>query len=143
MGRKGTRQPVPVADMLVDAVSKWKVQRGAGWEEAQENIDRLTNEIDKIDALIASLTDVRAQLVQEKDAWSQVQEKEEQSATDNLKNRIIEATKRKIAKTSGPIGEIAFRGAVQAGLAPIIFAEIMRHTASQNNQPQERNNHDS
>ena len=84
-----------------------------------------------------------AQLVQEKDAWSQVQETEEQSATDDLKNRIMEATKREIAKTSGPIGEIAFRGAVQAELAPIIFAEIMRHTASQNNQPQERNNHDS
>ena len=73
MGRKGTRQPV--ADMLVDTVSTWEVQRGAGWEEAQENIDKLTNEIAKIDALIASLTDVRAQLVQEKDAWSQVQER--------------------------------------------------------------------
>lgn len=143
MERKGTQQLVPVADMLVDTVSKWEARRGAGWEEAQENIDKLTNEIAKIDALIASLTDVRAQLVQEKDAWSQVQEEEERSATDNLKNRIIEATKRKIAKTSGPIGEIAFRGAVQAGLAPIIFAEIMRHTTSQNNQPQERNNHDS
>lgn len=99
MGRKGTQQPMSVADMLVDAVSTWEVQRGAGWEETQENIDRLTNEIAKIDALIASLTDVRAQLVQEKDAWSQVQEKEEQSAADNLKNRIMEATKRKIAKT--------------------------------------------
>lgn len=142
MERKGTQQLVPVADMLVDTVSKWEARRGAGWEEAQENIDKLTNEIAKIDALIASLTDVRAQLVQEKDTWSEVQEKEEQSAADNLKNRIMEATKRKIAKTSGPIGEIAFRGAVQAGLAPIIFAEIVRHTASQNNQPQERNNHD-
>lgn len=141
MGRKGTRQPV--ADMLVDTVSTWEVQRGAGWEEAQENIDKLTNEIAKIDALIASLTDVRAQLVQEKDAWSQVQEEEERSAADNLKNRIMEATEREIAKTPGPIGEIAFRGAVQAELAPIIFAEIMRLTASQNNQPQERNNHDS
>lgn len=86
---------------------------------------------------------MRAQLVQEKDAWSQVQEKEERSAADDLKNRIMEATKRKIAKTSGPIGEIALHGAVQAELAPIIFAEIMRHTTSQNNQPQERNNHDS
>ena len=74
---------------------------------------------------------------------SQVQEKEEQSAADDLKGRVMEATKRKIAKTSGPIGEIAFRGAVQAELAPIIFAAIVRHTASQNNQPQERNNHDS
>jgi len=96
MGRKGTRQPV--ADMLVDAVSKWEARRGAGWEEAQENIDRLTNEIAKIDALIASLTDVRAQLVQEKDAWSQVQEKEEQSAADNLKNRIMKATRGRLPK---------------------------------------------
>jgi hypothetical protein len=141
MGRKGTRQPV--ADMLVDTVSTWEVQRGAGWEKAQEIIDRLTHEIADVDGLIGKLTDVRAQLVQEKDAWSQVQEKEEQSAADNLKNRIMEATKGEIAKTSGPISEIAFRGAVQAELAPIIFAEIMRHTASQNNQPQERNNHDS
>lgn len=86
---------------------------------------------------------MRAQLVQEKDAWSQVQEKEEQSATDDLKNRIMKATKGEIAKTSGPIGEIALHGAVQAELTPIIFAEIVRHTASQNNQPQERNNHDS
>ena len=132
MGRKGTR--LPVTDMLVDAVSKWEAQRESGWKEAQENIDRLTHEIANVDELIGKLTDVRAQLVQEKDAWSKVQEKEEQSATDNLKNRIIEATKRKIAKTSGPIGEIAFRGAVQAGLAPIIFAKIMRHTTSQNNQ---------
>ena len=124
MGRKGTR--LPVADMLVDAVSKWEVQRGAGWEEAQENIDRLTHEIADVDELIGKLTDARAQLVQEKDAWSQVQETEKQSATDNLKNRIMEATKRKIAKTSGPIGEIALHGAVQAELAPIIFAEIMR-----------------
>lgn len=86
---------------------------------------------------------MRAQLVQEKDAWSQVQEKEERSAADDLKNRIMEATKRKIAKTSGPIGEIALHGAVQAELAPIIFAEVIRHTTPQNNQPQERNNHDS
>ena len=141
MGRKGSR--LPVADMLVDAVSKWEAQRESGWKEAQENIDRLTHEIANVDELMGKLTDVRAQLVQEKDAWSQVQEEEERSATDNLKNRIMEATKREIAKTSGPIGEIAFRGAVQAELAPIIFAEIMRHTASQNNQPQERNNHDS
>ena len=126
MERKGTQQLVPVADMLVDAVSKWEARRGAGWEEARENIDRLTNEIAKIDALIASLTDVRAQLVQEKDAWSQVQEKEERSAADDLKNRIMEATKRKIAKTSGPIGEIALHGAVQAELAPTIFAEVIR-----------------
>lgn len=69
---------------------------------------------------------MRAQLVQEKDAWSRVQEKEERSAADDLKNRIMETTKRKIAKTSGPIGEIAFLGAVQAELAPIILAEIMR-----------------
>lgn len=143
MGRKGTQQPVSVADMLVDAVSKWEAQRGAGWEEARKNIDRLTHKIADVDELIGKLTDVRAQLVQEKDAWSQVQEKAEQSAIANLKNRIMEATKRKIAKTSGPIGEIAFRGAVQAESAPIIFAEIMRHTTSQNNQPQERNNHDS
>ena len=34
MGRKGTQQPMSVADMLVDAVSTWEVQRGAGWEEA-------------------------------------------------------------------------------------------------------------
>jgi len=27
MGRKGTQQPVPVADMLVDAVSKWEARR--------------------------------------------------------------------------------------------------------------------
>lgn len=143
MGRKGSSRTVPVADILVDAVSKWEARRGAGWEEARENVDRLTSKIADVDALIASLTDVRAQLVQEKDAWSQVQEEEERSATDDLKNGIMEATKGKIAKTSGPIGEIAFRGAIQAGLAPIIFAEIMRHTASQNNQPQERNNHDS
>ena len=30
MGRKGTQQPVPVADMLVDAVSKWEARRGVG-----------------------------------------------------------------------------------------------------------------
>ena len=128
MGRKGTRQPV--ADILVDAVSRWEAQRESGWKKAQENIGRLTHEIADVDELIGKLTDVRARLVQEKNAWSQVQEKEEQSAADDLKNRIMEATKRKIAKTSGPIGEIAFRGAVQAELAPIIFAEI-------------RNNHDS
>lgn len=143
MERKGTQQLVPVADMLVDAVSKWEARRGAGWEEARENIDRLTSKIADVDALIASLTDVRAQLVQEKDAWSRVQEKEERSAADDLKNRIMEATKRKIAKTSGPIGEIALHGAVQAELAPIILAEVIRHTTPQNNQPQERNNHDS
>lgn len=142
MGRKGTQQPVPVADMSVDAVSKWEARRGAGWEEAQENIDRLTSKIADVDALIASLMDVRAQLVQEKDAWSQVQEKEERSATDDLKYRAMEATKRKITKTSGPIGEIAFRGAVQAELAPIILAEVIQHTTPQNNQPQERNNHE-
>lgn len=27
MGRKGTQQPVPVADVLVDAVSKWEARR--------------------------------------------------------------------------------------------------------------------
>ena len=96
MGRKGTR--LPVADMLVDAVSKWESKRESGWKEAQENIDRLTHEIANVDELMGKLTDVRAQLVQEKDAWSQVQEEEERSATDNLKNRIIEATKRKICQ---------------------------------------------
>ena len=75
MGRKGTQQPVPVADMLVDAVSKWEAQRGAGWKEARENVDKLTSKIADGDALIASLTDVRAQLVQEKDACRRFKKK--------------------------------------------------------------------